>query len=659
MQISFGGKRMKNHHAATLKAVFDSEGFEVDYHYTGKLGAFCGPDGTRFALWAPTAQRVVLHLHTSGHEGWAYESIDMAHGERGVWTWETEKNLDGVYYGYDVTVDGVTRFIADPYARACGLNGVRSMVIDLARTNPPGWESDCAPERQTEDVIYEVHVKDFSYDPASGVPQAYRGKYKALTLCNTTVDGKGRHPTCVNYIKRQGFTHVELMPVYDFGSVDEGGDPAAFNWGYDPVNYNVPEGSYSSDPYHGEVRIRELKEAVQALHKAGLRVIMDVVYNHTFHLEHSCLFGAAPWYYYRQNADGSASNGSGCGSEIASERSMCARYILDSVLYWADEYHIDGFRFDLMGLLDVDLMNRIRSELDSRYGAGEKLIFGEPWSGGRSAERAGTQLSHKGNMHLLHSGVGAFCDDTRDAVKGNVFDACSGGFVSGGGFNAAWLACCVRGWAGKGLPFAAPSQTITYLSSHDDWTLWDKLVYALHNDRKFAPKREDILHANKLAAAILFCCQGRLFMLSGEDFARTKLGVRNTYKTTLRITRLDWKRSVRFRELTAYYRGWIQLRKQLPALCDKRETAQHRLLEANEIAPGAAAVLLDNGGGESAYAQLLMLVNVRSDECTVYLPDGEWKRLCDTESSILWQKPQTEPQEVILSPESLVLLGKC
>jgi len=649
---------MKNQHAATLKAVFDSEDFEVEYHYTGELGASVSEKGTRFALWAPTAERVVLYLHESGHEGWAYASMEMTRGERGVWTWETDKNLDGVYYGYDVTANGATRFIADPYARACGLNGVRSMVIDLARTNPPGWEDDRAPERQSEDVIYEIHVKDFSWDPASGVPEAWRGKYKALTLADTTAGGKGRFPTCVNHIRRQGFTHVELMPVYDFGSVDEGGAPDAFNWGYDPVNYNVPEGSYATDPYRGEVRIRELKEAVQALHRAGLRVIMDVVYNHTYRLENSCLFGAAPWYYYRQNADGSASNGSGCGSEIASERSMCARYILDSVLYWAEEYHIDGFRFDLMGLLDVNLMNRIRQELDNRYGEGEKLIFGEPWSGGRSAERAGTQLCHKGNMHLLHSGVGAFCDDTRDAVKGNVFDARGRGFVSGGDFNAAWLACCVRGWAGRDMPFDAPSQTITYLSSHDDWTLWDKLVCAMHGDRRFAQMHDDILRANRLAAAIACCCQGRLFMLSGEDFARTKLGVRNTYQSPLRINRLDWKRRVRFRALAEYYRGLIALRKQLPALCDKRETAQHRLLEESEIAPGAAAVLLDNGGGKSPYAQLMILVNTRTDECTAHLPGDGWAVLCDGESSMLWKKPKPAPQACVLAPLTLTLLGK-
>ena len=231
---------MKNMRAAALKAVFDSKDFENEFHCDAPLGAFVTPQGTRFALWAPTAERVTLYLHHSGHEGWAYAAHALTRGERGLWTWETGENLDGVYYGYDVTVDGVTRFIADPYAKACGVNGVRSMVVDLPRTNPPGWERDRAPARESEDVICEIHVGDFSADPHSGVPEAYRGKYKALTLTDTTLDGKGRHPTCVAYLKRQGFTHVELMPVQDFGSVDEAGRPEAFNWGYDPVNHSVP-----------------------------------------------------------------------------------------------------------------------------------------------------------------------------------------------------------------------------------------------------------------------------------------------------------------------------------------------------------------------------------------------------------------------------------
>jgi len=408
------------------------------------------------------------------------------------------------------------------------------------------------------------------------------------------------------------------------------------------------------------VRIRELKEAVQALHKNGLRVIMDVVYNHTYHLERSCLFGAVPWYYYRQNADGSASNGSGCGSEIASERSMCARYILDSVLYWAQEYHIDGFRFDLMGMLDTDLMNRIRSELDARYGEGEKLIFGEPWSGGCCAPRAGTMLADKGNLHLLHPSIGAFCDNTRDAVKGGLGDPRSRGFASGGDFNAEWLAACVRGWAGRENAyhmFTAPSQTISYLSSHDDWTLWDKLVYGMHGDRRFAQRREDVLNANKLAAAILFCCQGRIFMLSGEDFGRTKHGVRNSYRSPLSINRLDWKRASKFRELTEYYRGLIALRKKQPGLCDKRSQARKRLKEIVSPMRGAGAIRLDNRGKGAKYAELMILINTADAPCSLALPAGEWDILADGQSSFLWKHPQAVSGEAEAGPASALVLG--
>jgi len=504
-------------------------------------------------------------------------------------------------------------------------------------------------------------VKDFSCDASSGVPEIYRGKYKALTLENTTVGLMGRRPTCLKYLKKQGYTHVQLMPVYDYGSVDEAGDPDAFNWGYDPVNYNVPEGSYSTDPFHGEVRIRELKEAIHALHKNGLRVIMDVVYNHTYHLERSCLFGAAPWYYYRQRDDGSASNGSGCGSEIASERSMCARYILDSVLYWAQEYHIDGFRFDLMGALDTGLMNRIRRELDERYGEGEKLVFGEPWSGGACAPRPGTQLAHKDNLHMLHPEIGAFCDNTRDAVKGGLSDPRSKGFVCGGEFNSEWLASCVRGWSGREHAyhaFTAPSQTISYLSSHDDWTLWDKLVYSMHGDRRFVPRREDVLRANKLAAAVLFCCQGRLFMLSGEDFGRTKLGVRNSYRSSLRVNRLDWKRASRFRELTEYYRGLIALRKTLPGLCDKSELARNRITEVAGPVRGTAAIRLDNRGKGSKYSELMILVNTTQERCSLALPEGEWNLLVDGESSFCWKRLIRIAGEADVAPVSLTLLGR-
>lgn len=641
-----------------LKARFDSDAFEQEYHTNEPLGSFGSEAGTRFALWAPTAERVTLKLYSDCFTWEPLAWIEMQRGERGVWYYETARNLDGTYYDFDVVVDGVMRTAGDPYAKACGANGWRSMVVDLARTNPPGWERDRAPARQAEDIIYEIHVKDFTWDPAGGVPDMYRGKFKALTLDGMSIGGRGRRPTGLAYLKKLGVTHVELMPVYDYGSVDELGGNDQFNWGYDPVNYNVPEGSYATDPCRGEVRIRELKEAVQAMHRAGLRVIMDVVYNHTYRLD-SHLFRTVPWYYVRQREDGSASNGSGCGSEIATERSMVGRYIFDSVMYWAEEYHIDGFRFDLMGLIDAELITGIRRALDKKYGEGEKLVFGEPWSGGSSAERIGTALCHKGNLKALPMGVGAFSDDVRDAVKGSVFDAKSRGFANGGGLDATRLARCVRGFAGAEAeyPFRAPSQTISYLSSHDDWTLWDKLVLTLHGDRRYVPLRKDVVRANKLAAAMLFCCQGRVFMLSGEEFGRTKLGVKNSYRSPYRINRFDWKRAYQNKALVSYYRGLIALRKQLPALCDKSERAHLRLLEARDVGLNAAVIRMDNTGGSSAYREILLCFNASDAPCAVRL-EGEWEILADHENSFAYMHPTATSGEISIPPVSALILGR-
>ena len=642
------------------RAYFDSEAFRRDYHTDVPLGSFVTADGTRFALWAPTAQRVTLCLYRDCFEWDPYARIEMKRYDKGLWQHRTERILEGVYYGYEVEVDGVKRWTGDPYARACGLNGWRSMVVNLTKTNPPGWEQDRAPARGTEEIIWETHVKDFSWDPASGVSAKNRGKYLAFTETKTKIGVRGRKHTCVAYLKALDVTHVQLQPIYDYGSVDEGNDSEVYNWGYDPVNYNVPEGSYASDAVNGEVRIRELKAAVQALHENGLRVIMDVVYNHTYNLDNP-LFKTVPWYFYLQQPDGSAGNGSGCGTEIASERSMCARYILDSVLYWAEEYHIDGFRFDLMGLHDVALMNRIRKALNERYGEGEKLVFGEPWCGGQSNERAGTAMAHKGNLKMLDRGVGAFCDNTRDAVKGGLFDAASAGMASGGGLDAGRLADCIRGWAGSEarFPYAAPSQTITYLSSHDDWTLWDELVYTLGGGKYCAQMREEILRANRLAAAINFCCQGRVFMLSGEEFARTKLGIRNSYRTSIRINRLDWKRAYRNRALVDYYRGLIALRKTLPALNDKSETAADRLLEVMQIARDAAAIRMDNRGtGKSRYSEILLAFNGGREPCELALPQGKWEVLCDGKNSFAHEHPHGIRDMTVLEPISALILGR-
>lgn len=636
---------------------FDSREFQMAYHTQLQLGAFCGKGGTLFRLWAPTAQQVTLRLYRAGAETAPERIFVMQLREKGVWEHELPGNLDGIYYDYAVQTDGKSYETPDPYGTATGVNGQRSMVLDLRRTDPEGWQQDKAPEKTAEQIIYELHIKDFSWDVAGGFDEKDRGRYTALTKNGTTLWGRGEVRTGLDYLKYLGVTHIQILPMYDYGSVDERNPEEQYNWGYDPVNYNVPEGSYSSDPYHGQVRVRELKQMVKALHDNGFRVIMDVVYNHTYSLD-SPLFKTAPWYFYRQNPDGTPSNGSGCGNDIASQRSMCARYILDSVLYWAEEYHMDGFRFDLMGLLDTGLMEQIQKALDERYGVGEKLIYGEPWRAGSTAVSRDVTLCDKGALKGINSRIGAFCDDTRDAVKGSVMDAEGVGFVNGGTITAEKLKKCVAGWSGEYGDYRTPEQTITYLSCHDDWTLWDKLVYTMDPDKNFTGSDPFIRQINRLAAAICFSCQGRLFLHAGEEFGRTKGGVKNSYRSSPDINRLDWQRAWENRDLVDYYRGLIALRKQLPGLQDKTEAASKRILRATEAAYNCAAVLLDNRGENCRWQQLYLCFNCGMEARELTLPDGSWQTLVDGEDSFLWKKEIRIAKKAVIPAKSALLLGK-
>lgn len=640
--------------AAQWRDCYAAPGFKERFVTETELGAIWGPEETVFRLWSPFGERAVLSLYKEGDGGNAFARYEMEQKKTGVWEVLVHGRLHGVYYDFNLTIEGEERRLADPYARACGINGKRSMVVDLSQTDPKGWKEDKAPANGTEQVICELHVKEFSWDPSGGFPEEFRGKYKAFTCKNTTLNRDGLHPTGLSYLKELGVTHVQLMPVYDYGSVDEAGNPAEFNWGYDPVNYNVPEGSYSTDPYHGEVRIRELKEMIYSLHKEGVRVIMDVVYNHTYSLD-SWLQRAVPWYYYRVREDGTPANGSDCGNDVASEREMCARYILESVLYWAEEYHMDGFRFDLMGLLDTELMNRIRGELDQRFGRGEKLVFGEPWAAAPTAMEEGKRQALKENMKELDPEIGMFCDNTRDTIKGSVFRLKEPGFVNGAPGLEEDILKGVKAWCGgnePGISVKAPSQVISYVSSHDNQTLWDKLSEMM----------EDEVHrrrAYRLAAGIYMTCQGRLFFLSGEEFARTKGGLENSFCSPVTVNRLDWEQTVKERELVEYYKGLIALRKQLPGLCDKSEQAAGRV-HGEWTKDGAVGFFVDNRGNGSAWDQLYILYNRNETGLPVTLPEGSWQILADGESSFWWKENpgQTAEGEMMVSPVSILVLGK-
>ena len=360
---------------AEWKTLFESEAFARQTEYYGPLGVEYTPAGTHLRLWAPTAKQAAVNLYRRGTGGACVGTLPLQQQDKGVWSVYLPGDQHGRYYTYTVTVDGISRQTGDPYARAAGVNGTRSMIVDLARTAPSGWERDVRPTiPPAQRAVWEVSVRDFSQDAASGVRPAWRGKFMAFTQQGTTLHGDGIHPTCLNYLKRLGVKYVQLMPIFDFGSVDEAKPLLRqYNWGYDPTNYNVPEGSYSTDPTRGEVRIRECREMIAALHAAGIGVVMDVVYNHMYRNENP-LNDTVPCYFFRQNEDGSFSNGSGCGNEFASERPMARRYMIDSILYWAQEYHIDGFRFDLMGLYDVETINAVRAALDTLPGGRDILM---------------------------------------------------------------------------------------------------------------------------------------------------------------------------------------------------------------------------------------------------------------------------------------------
>nr|WP_239512720.1 type I pullulanase [Bifidobacterium avesanii] len=548
------------------------------------LGARPDAEGTAFRVWAPTAAGVTLRLFAAGSPAEAggaepAETHELVPSEGGTWLVRCEGVGHGVYYDYVVRFpDGTVNRTADPWARAAGVNGRRSMVVDLRRTDPDGWGHDrrpCVPANEL--VIWETHIGDFSNDPHSGVPAEHRGRYLAFTHADTTVDGEGEFPTCVNYLHRLGVTAVQLMPFYDYGSIDESlpaDDPArGFNWGYDPLNYNVPEGSYSTDPFHGEVRIRECKRMIQSLHAAGVKVIMDVVYNHMFSAD-NWFERMVPGYALRRRADGTLADGSGCGNDVATERAMMRRYIVESVAYWAREYHVDGFRFDLMGLIDVDTMNAVRAALDELPDGASILMHGEPWSARSTAldPAADVVLADKRGLPYLDPCIGAFCDSTRDAVRGHVFYQKVPGYLSGAADDfAVDIRHAEDAWRGTPHETAGVGQVIQYVSAHDDLTLWDKLCATMRgmpSDADYAadgPACDDLMAANRLAAGIVFSAAGVPFLLGGEEFARTKRGDADSYSSPASLNRLDWRRARRLRSLAGHYASLIRLRRGNPA----------------------------------------------------------------------------------------------
>lgn len=665
-----GGNMMVNAVKETTTTPAVEYAHELDAQaYSGTdLGAVYTKKSTTFKVWAPTASSVAVKLYKTGssQEEGAQDisTTAMTKGENGVWSAELLGNRKNLYYTYLVTVDGVTRETADIYAKAAGVNGNRSMIVDLDSTDPEGWDKDehILYDNPTDAVVWEVHIKDFSHSQVSGISVKNKGKYLAFTETGTTLGDEGKYSTCIDYLKKLGVTHVQLLPVYDYATVDESAvDSDEFNWGYDPKNYNVPEGSYSTNPFDGNVRINEFKQMIMALHDAGIGVIMDVVFNHTFTAEGGWFEATVPGYYYRMKPDGSFSDGSGCGNETASDHLMYRKYMKDSILYWTNEYHIDGFRFDLMGIHDVDTMNEIRNALDTQVTNGSKIIlYGEPWTGGDLGTNVKTAV--KTNVKLLNERVGAFNDEFRDAVKGHVFNALEKGFIQDGGSKGGLQAgiganTVTSDW------FNSPSQTVSYVSAHDNYTLYDKLVLSVKNDMSYDTRDEILVDMNKMAAALVLTSQGVSFMQAGEEFARTKQGDENSYVSPAELNELDWNHVRDYADLVSYYSGLIEIRKHFKPFRDPTKTSAQNM-NFVDCEDGVVAYTLENSltpGTEWKTAALVFNASEAEKTVTLTPPDGgtlpeEWTVIVNKGEAGLSDLGTVKGQTVTLPARSTMML---
>lgn len=590
------------------------------------------PEATQFTLWAPTADEVRLMLYEAGEGGHAYETVSMERAEEGTWKTKVEKDLKGKFYTFNVKIDG--KWQGDTpgiNAKAVGVNGKRAAIIDLRETDPEGWAEDKRPPLASpaDIIIYEVHHRDFSVHPSSGIE--HKGKFLAMT--ETGTKNPGGMATGIDHLKELGVTHVHILPSYDYASVDETRlDENKYNWGYDPLNYNVPEGSYSTDPYRPEVRIREFKQMVQALHKAGIRVVLDVVYNHTFNTAESNFERTVPGYFYRQRPDGTLADASACGNETASNRPMMRKYMIESVLYWINEYHIDGFRFDLMGIHDIETMNEIRkaaSAVDPTI-----FIYGEGWAAS-APQMPEDSLAMKANTYKM-PGIAAFSDEMRDALRGPFNNNEQGAFLAGlpGGEESIkfGIAGAVKHpqinndsvnyskapWAGQ------PTQIISYVSCHDDMCLVDRLKASVPG---ITP--EELVRLDKLAQTAVFTSQGVPFIYAGEEVLRDKKGVHNSYQSPDSINAIDWDRKTLNADAFAYYKGLIQLRRNHPAfrLGDAELVRKHLEFLPVEGTNLVAYRLKDHAGGDT-WKDIIVVLNARREVASLSVPEGKYTVVC-------------------------------
>ena len=594
---------------------YSSAAFEAKYTYSGMdLGATWSAEKTVFRLWAPTADSVTINLYRSGTAGTAdlLEQLAMKADTCGTWVAEKGGNLNGIYYTYLVNVEGSTAEVCDPYARTTGVNGHRAMILDLSATNPEGWAQDAAPHSGksiTDAVISELHVRDLSMDSSSGI--THKGKFLGLSETGTTTPNG--IPTGLDYFKALGVTHIHLLPVYDFGFTDESLAEPQYNWGYDPVNFNVPEGSFSTDPFHGEVRVQEMKQMVKALHDNGLNVIMDVVYNHVYHDQPFCFNQIVPGYFSRIDEEGNWSNGSFCGNDTASERSMVRKYIVDSVNYWADEYHIDGFRFDLVGLIDVQTINEIVETVRSKHP--HVIFYGEGWNMPTKVTKPDTELAIQPNSPKTPN-FAFFSDTLRDLMRGSIQEHTAAGYISGAATSRDDLDASFMGmpmWA------AEPSQCINYVSCHDNHSLFDRIALSSPD-----ADRNHRIRMNNLAAAFSILSQGTPFFQAGEEMLRTKPDGKggfdeNSYRSSDAVNALKWDtlHLPEYQTNVAYYKGLLAFRKANPAL--RLQTRKDVLSTVKPVPvkdPQVAAYLIDQ--------RIFVIFNASTKPVRIALPEGTW-----------------------------------
>ena len=610
------------------------------------------PEGTKFTVFAPAnASQVVLRLYKDGIGGKAVKTIKMKRDttKPSHWTTYVKGDQKGRFYTFEVGKSG--KETPGIFARAVGVNGKRGAIIDMRDTEPEGWQWDARPELKSpaDLVIYEMHHRDFSIDPAAGFQN--KGKFLALT-----------EPKAIEHLRELGVNAVHILPSFDYASVDETRlATPQYNWGYDPVNYNVPDGSYSTDPYNPVTRIREFKQMVHALHEAGIRVILDVVYNHTYDIDGSGFQRTYPDYFYRKNADGTYSNGSGCGNETASEQDMMRLFMIESVKYWIKEYHIDGFRFDLMGIHDIYTMNTIRKIVDLIDPS--IFIYGEGWSAG-SCAYPHEKLAMKAHVSQMPR-IAAFSDDLRDALRGPFSDDTKGAFLAGIAGEEESLKAGIAGMIQhpqvdyarvnySTSPWASePTQMISYVSCHDDMCLVDRLKTELPGISD-----DELIRLDLLAQTAVFTSQGVPFMLAGEEMMRDKKGVHNSFESPDSINMMPWQNLERHPQVFSYYKNLIALRKAHPAFRLGSAELVRKHLEFLPTAPCLVAFRLKDNAGGDAWNDIVVVLNANREARQVDIPEGQWTVVCSDGVINADGISQLQGGTVSVSPQSALILHK-